>query len=149
MRDFPQSLGCASASGFTLIELLIVLVVLAILASIAIPGYRAHIDRAKRTDATGALLRVQAAQEKFFLQHPTAAPPAGLGMPGVSPQTFYLLQLEVDDADAAMSFTVIATPNPTGGPARDSRCQRFTLDHTGSRHAFGADGADRTAECWR
>src|ERR687890_411943 len=55
--------------GFTLIELMIALAVLAILAVIAIPSYRSYVLRTQRTDARGALLRLQANEEKFFLQN--------------------------------------------------------------------------------
>ena len=74
--------------GVTLIELLIVIVVIGILAAIAVPSYRNYVLRAQRTDAMSALLRVAAAQEKFYLQNNTYAdddaladdPPAGLGI---------------------------------------------------------------------
>ena len=72
--------------GFTLVELMIVVVVVSILAAVAIPSYRNYVMRSQRTDATTALLRIQAAQEKFFLQNNAysnnlpLAPPNGLGM---------------------------------------------------------------------
>ena len=73
-------------NGVTLIELLTVIVVIGILASIAVPSYRNYLIRAQRTEATTALLNLQAAQEKFYLQNNAytdqvaAAPPAGLGL---------------------------------------------------------------------
>ncbi|HTP40025.1 MAG TPA: type IV pilin protein, partial [Steroidobacteraceae bacterium] len=75
--------------GVTLIELMIVIVVLSILTSIAVSNYRRYALRANRTDGTMALLRIQVAQERFFLQNNayaqtmtqvTAAPPNGLGI---------------------------------------------------------------------
>ena len=48
-------------NGVTLIELLTVIVVLGILASIAVPSYRNYLLRAQRTEATTALLNLQAA----------------------------------------------------------------------------------------
>ena len=72
--------------GFTLVELMIVVVVVSILAAVAIPSYRNYVMRSQRIDATTALLRIQAAEEKYFLQNnaytdqPGAGvPPAGLG----------------------------------------------------------------------
>jgi type IV pilus assembly protein PilE len=77
--------------GFTLIELMIVMVIMAILASASVAGYRQYLRRANRTDATAALLRLSAAEERFYLQnnrYATSAdeladpPPAGLGISG-------------------------------------------------------------------
>jgi type IV pilus assembly protein PilE len=74
--------------GVTLVELLMVIVIIAILSSIAVPTYRSYVLRAQRTEATATLLRVQAAQEKFFAQNNiyaadlAAAPPAGLRSEG-------------------------------------------------------------------
>ena len=50
--------------GFSLVELMMVIVIIAILASVAVPGYRDYVQRAQRVDATAALLRIAAAQEK-------------------------------------------------------------------------------------
>ena len=78
-----------AARGFTLIELMIVISIVAILTTIAVTSYRAYVLRATRTEARMALLSIQAAQEKFFLQNnqyaqnvatAVAAPPAGLGV---------------------------------------------------------------------
>ena len=55
--------------GVTLLELMAVIVIIGILASIAIPSYRTYLLRAQRTDATAALLRAAAAQEKCYLQN--------------------------------------------------------------------------------
>src|SRR2546429_5200969 len=54
--------------GMTLIELMVVLVIVAILSTLAVGSYRRYVLRANRTDATSALLRIQVAEEKFFLQ---------------------------------------------------------------------------------
>jgi prepilin-type N-terminal cleavage/methylation domain-containing protein len=64
----PNSLR-ARSQGMTLIELMIVVIVVAILGTVAVSSYRSYLIRANRTEARMALLRVQAAQEKFFLQN--------------------------------------------------------------------------------
>jgi type IV pilus assembly protein PilE len=82
----PNSLR-ARSQGMTLIELMIVVIVVAILGTVAVSSYRSYLIRANRTEARMALLRVQAAQEKFFLQNNryasnselATAPPSGLG----------------------------------------------------------------------
>jgi type IV pilus assembly protein PilE len=140
--------------GFTLIEAMIVLVVLAILAAIAVPSYRSYLLRAQRTEATTALLRAAAAQEKFFLQNNryatdlATAPPNGLGQSTVTERGFYDVTMALSEPDGS-GFRITARPRPGGGQRDDSLCTRFTLDHNGLRGARNAADEDVTASCWR
>ena len=59
----------SKSRGFTLVELMVTVVIIAILSAIAVPAYRSYVQRSKRSGATSALLRIQASQEKFFLQN--------------------------------------------------------------------------------
>jgi type IV pilus assembly protein PilE len=136
--------------GVTLIELMITVVIISILATLAVPSYRHYILRSQRTDAMTALTRIQAAQEKYFLQYNqyttslTGLPPAGLALPAVSDNGFY----DIDMPEAtAVAFTVRAVPRD--GQAQDTRCQVFSLDHNNIKHAADGSGTDTTAECWR
>jgi type IV pilus assembly protein PilE len=132
--------------GVTLVELMIVVVIVAILASISIPSYRNYVMRAQRTDATSALLRVAAAQEKFYLQNNTyaseaqraAAPPAGLGIPGTENGWY---NLAITSVDLTRDFTVTATPVAGGRQATDTHCATFAVTSTGAKTATYAD-------CW-
>jgi type IV pilus assembly protein PilE len=54
------------AKGFSLIELMIVVAVIAILASLAYYNYSRYAFRTRRADGREMLLRVAAAQERFF-----------------------------------------------------------------------------------
>ncbi|MCW8929264.1 MAG: type IV pilin protein [Gammaproteobacteria bacterium] len=56
-------------SGFTLIEIMITVAIVAILASIAIPAYTEYVQRAKRSQAQGALLGLSAALERSFVDN--------------------------------------------------------------------------------
>ena len=129
--------------GVTLIELLAVIVVLAILSTVAVSSYRRYAMRANRTEATTTLLRIQVAQEKFFLQNNryadgstelTAAPPAGLGIGlGSGDITqgggFYAITLDAPDAT---HYTATATAR--AGQTHDvADCQAFTINEQGTR----------------
>jgi len=141
-----------AARGVTLIELLTVIVVLAILGAIAVTTYRRFTLRANRTDATTTLLRVQVAQEKFFLQNNryasgstelTAAPPAGLGIgvdsAGLTPNGYYTVTLDAAD-DTHYTVTATATGRQTDDIAA---CHVFTLNEQGTRTPAESSG------CWK
>lgn len=139
-------------NGITLMELLIVVVVIGILASIAVPSYRNYVIRTNRTDATTMLLRIQSAQEKFFLQNNqyaadlVTAPPAGLGVGNVTEGGKYAVNLTPGAAN--MSYTVTATPVAGQGQQDDRRCQAFTINEIGTRGATDSSSAVSTNECW-
>ncbi|MEQ1579794.1 MAG: type IV pilin protein [Steroidobacteraceae bacterium] len=133
--------------GVTLIELMIVIVIIGILSAIAVPSYRNYVIRAQRTDAMSALLRVAAAQEKFYLQNNTYAdndaladaPPAGLGINGTENGWY---NLAITSGDLTREFTVTATPVSGGAQATDSHCDSFSLTSAGAKSATNTD-------CWR
>lgn len=52
--------------GFTLIEVMIVVAIIAILAAVAIPGFRAYIDDAAKSEANTSLIDIAAKQEAYF-----------------------------------------------------------------------------------
>jgi type IV pilus assembly protein PilE len=137
--------------GFTLIEMMIVMVVVAVLASIAIPSYRNYIIRSTRTEAKTALLRIQAAEEKFYLQNSfyttdlAAAPPAGLGIGALTENGNYNLEIELDPDLEDQGFIATAAPAAGSGQERDGECASFTLTHDNVRDAAPAG----VAKCWR
>lgn len=141
--------------GVTLLELMAVVVIVAVLASIAIPSYRGYLLRAQRTDATAALLRVAAAQEKFYLQNnryaanselPTA-PPAGLGIPKTE-RGYYTLALD-DTKNNTTEFLATATPTTGGAQSKDKDCVSFTINQAGTRTAKNNGGSANNEACWR
>lgn len=140
--------------GVTLLELMTVVMIIGILASIAIPTYRSYLLRAQRTDATAALLRVAAAQEKFYLQNNRYAtqaqmglgPPAGLGIQGTE-RGYYTLAIA--NVDTSLDFTVTATPTAVGPQSKDNPCATFTIDQQGTRGATNSAAATNTEICWR
>jgi type IV pilus assembly protein PilE len=142
-----------SQQGVTLIELLIVVVIIAILGTIAVPTYRSYLLRAQRTEATATLLRMQAAQEKFFVQNNQfateleAAPPDGLGVPALTSSGYY--DLAVTLLEEGSGYRLTATPHAGGGQQDDEQCAVISVDHNGVKAARNHLGADSARDCWR
>ena len=138
----PQHAG-PRMRGMTLIELMVVVAIVAILSTLAVGSYRRYVLRANRTDATSALLRIQVAEEKFFLQNNVYTidlSAAGLNVPSPTPNGFYTLA--VTGAPIATSFQATATA--TGAQTQDTSCQTLTIDDQGRRNS-----APSTTDCWR
>ena len=135
--------------GMTLIELMVVLAIVAILSTLAVGSYRRYVMRANRTDATSALLRIQVAQEKYFLQNNayttnvTAASPAGLGVASPTPNGFYTLAV-AGGSTGNIATSFVATATATGSQTADTSCLTLTIDDQGLRNS-----APSTTECWR
>ncbi len=98
------------------------------------------------------MLRLQSAEEKFFLQNGvyttdlTSAAPTGLGLAAsTSEQGFY--QLEVTpQLDGLRGNGERLTDK---GQKDDKKCAVFTVTQSGVRTAKDSGGTDRTSECWR
>jgi type IV pilus assembly protein PilE len=147
-----------SQSGFTLIELMITVAIVAILAGIAYPSYRDQVRRSNRAEGRSALLQVQVAQEKFFLQNnryagaataagsvtelnnaPTIASPGvpGLGIPSVTPRGHYTITLVRPN-----NTEYEARATATGSQQSDTACAVLTINHRGVR-------TPSTDNCWK
>ncbi len=142
---------------------MIVLVIMAILASASVAGYRQYIRRANRVDATSALLRVSAAQERFYLQNNRYAttadelsdpPPNGLGTAetGLGLYDLAVAPADADAGGATTGYTVTATAVSSGSQRDDDDCQVFSIDQSGKRGArdsAGTESAEIIVRCWR
>lgn len=139
----------ARSRGVTLLELMAVVLIIGILGTIAVNSYRGYLLRTNRTDARMVLLRLQAAQEKFFLQRnryatsaelsnsPSDATTPGLGIPAATPGGYYSIGL------VSTNTTYTATATAINGQTRDlAACQVLTINETGDRTPTGN-------ECWR
>lgn len=129
----------------TLIELMIVVAIVAILGTIAVTSYRGYVLRSNRTEASAALLRIQVAQEKYYLnkyEYAADLDTLGLGNLASTERGLYNIRLQrrADNPDA---YTLTATA--AGSQAADTDCQTFTIDQTGQRGSAPA----MTARCWR
>ena len=140
--------------GMTLIELLVVIGVLGILTSIAVPTYRKYLLRAQRSEAKIALLQLQTAQEKYYLQYnaytdkvttASTAEVPGLGLPGTSETSKYDIKVTTLGA-GGQSYTATASPHAGGGQTDDKDCANFTITERGKR---GVSGTSSTEYCWK
>lgn len=143
--------------GVSLLELMVVVAIVAILGSIAIPSYRNYVMRAQRSDATAALLRLAAAEEKFYLQnntYTTDATPTGLNLvPAAtnldSERGWYRITLAAGSGGLTQDFVATATALSTGPQFKDTDCRAFTVNQNGLKGATKSSGTDNTAACWR
>ena len=56
--------------GFTLIDLIVAVAIVGLLVAIALPSYTAFVQKARRSDATSALVQLAIAQEKHRSNNP-------------------------------------------------------------------------------
>lgn len=127
MRRHPAPRLPLAAGGWTLVEVVVVLAIVGLLAATAVPSQRASVERARRIDATAALLRLQVAQEQFRMRHGAyASTLASLtGAAGArSPEGLYSLDLRGAGAD---TVTLVAVARADGPQARDRDCAEITL----------------------
>jgi len=125
--------------GFSFLELVIVLAVMAVLITMAVPSYRAYVQRTERVNAIRHILEVAVCQERVR---------AGSGFYDTSRclgqvvDVNYTLRIEPPGDLTATRFTIFADPDP----GVDNRCGSLSLDHTGTR---GVSGEKATLiQCW-
>ena len=136
----------SQSAGFTLLELLIVVAVASIIMSMGVAGYRQYITRANRVDATALLLRVAAAQERYYLEQNTyTADPAELGFPdALSERGYYKLAVAPSLGGLVIGYTATATVVDEESQSTDEKCQDLTINESGLRSSTPEDAE----VCW-
>lgn len=141
------------ANGFTLVEVMITVAIIAILATLALPSYERYISKSNRVDATTEIMKLAAAQEKYYLQNNRYADEALLaayinGGTTLETQSGYY-GVAVSAVDYKEDFVLTLTP-PSGTRQfiKDTPCRDIIMDHTGQRTSKNAAGTDSTDECW-
>lgn len=138
--------------GFTLIEVMIVVAILGIVSAIALPSYRAHIDRSRRADARTQLLQAAQFMQRFYTandsyQYDRAANSSSDQMPAQLKQSpadsspVYALTVNASTSDYTLTMAPVA-----GSPLANDACGAFTLTATGVRGVTGTKSRD---ECWK
>src|SRR5690606_3943886 len=97
-------------------------------------SYRAYTLRAHRTEAKAALLKLQANQERWYLQNNTYTDdPEALGFAGDrSENGVYTLAITADPDGLAAGYVATATPTSGGGTngvsmTNDAECASFSI----------------------
>jgi type IV pilus assembly protein PilE len=132
---------------------MVVVAIFAILSTMAVNSYRRYTLRATRTEGRLALLAIQVAQEKFFLQNNAyaqdiatviAAPPAGLGVSSINASGLTTAGNYTISFAAVTPTTYTLQAVATGNQVKDTAaCLTFTIDEQGTRKPLDSSG------CWR
>lgn len=133
-------------SAFTMVELLFVMAIIAILLGVAIPIYRDYVVRAERAEGKNFLLRVQAAQERFYTNNSAysnsmvGSGAAGLGFTSVeAPGGKFSVAIALTNGNQGYTMTL----TPANGHA-DPDCTSLVVDNLGNKSATGATAN----KCW-
>jgi type IV pilus assembly protein PilE len=150
MRKFSQTQP-VTAAGFTLVELMVVILVATILGTIAIPSYMNQMLKAHRSEAKTTLLDLAGREERLMSTNGVyTLTMATLGYSSTTTSSgYYTLKItNVNPATAPVgttpgtpaTFTITATA--TGNQTKDTQCQTFTVDYTGTQTSTPA------TTCW-
>ncbi|WP_257386715.1 type IV pilin protein [Tahibacter caeni] len=144
----------SKSGGFTLLELMIVVVIIAMLASFAMPAYQRYSQRARRADGKELLMRVAAAQERYYTNFNRYAvnPLTGATSLGLSSLTSERGYYTISSANGAtgntQSYVLSAIPVP-GGPQAADQCGTLTVNNTGVKTpAANAMPQNSNGACW-
>ena len=133
-------------TGFTLIELIIVVALFAIIMTISVTSYRQYLLRANRTDASAFLLRLAAAQERWYLDNNEYSNDliGDLRIGTTSEHGYYTVKINLN-ANPATGYTAIAEPVVGKRQNTDKDCRQMSIDETSTRES-APKGIN---VCWR
>lgn len=129
--------------GFTLIELMIVVAIVAILAAIAYPSYTNYVLRTRRADGKEFLMRVAAAQERYYTNFNRYAALDDLNLGTTESEKGYY-SVEVTRDNGNQTYLLTATPQSAQA---DDQCGNLLLTNTGAKDWSGAK-PPTNGNCW-
>ena len=68
-KQETPSANMARMAGLTIVEMMVVIIIVGILLAVAIPIYKEHTIKARRTEGKSALLQVMQQQERYYSVH--------------------------------------------------------------------------------
>jgi type IV pilus assembly protein PilE len=144
----------SKARGFTLIELMVVVAIIALVASFAMPAYQRYGERARRADGKELLMRVAAAQERYYtnFNRYAAAPltaATSLGLTSLtSDRGYYTINSANGATGNTQSYVLTATP-VAGGAQVGDRCGALSINNTGVKTPIAtAMPQNSNGACW-
>lgn len=142
------------SSGFTLIELMIVVAIIAIIAAFALPSYQRYGQRARRADGKEMLMRVAAAQERFYTNFnryatdPLTAS-TSLGLTSATSQRGYYTVTSVNGPTGNTQSYILSVVPVTGGAQAYDKCGTLSISNTGAKTPIAtAMPQNSNGACW-
>lgn len=143
--------------AFSMIELLVVLVILAVLAAQAMPSFKQHVVRARRSEAQAAMLQLMQQEERFYTQantyiafsssttEPEARQFKWWSSNGAPTSAYEIEGKACDGEPISQCVQLIATPGTAmvDSAFRDDDCRQLKLTSSGLRLATGP-----STRCW-
>ena len=125
--------------GLTLVELLVTIAVISILAAIGYPVYTSYSYKARRTEATGALLDFATRMERYYADNNSYAGATVDNIMGGASTEHGYYTLSVVLSNGNQSYTLSAAR--AGAQANDD-CGTFSLNSLVAKSVSG------TGTCW-
>lgn len=144
----------ARRRGFTTIELLITVVVIGLLVVVALPSFRAQMQKSRRSDAMAALATLQQGQERWRSTNTQYAPNSELTLTGglrqsnTSPSGYYTIAI---NSRSATGYVATATGVSGKSQADDTDCSSMSVRMESGNLSYGSgSGPDWTdaKRCW-